>query len=120
MKRFLVVLLLTVFASLGWAQGDRDKVIDRVDEAGTVMNEIMAAPDKGIPEEILGSAQCIAVVPSMLKGGFIVGAAYGKVLASCFCACSSCQARICLFFLSVKAAARRARPSIIMNPALML
>ncbi|MBZ5567920.1 MAG: lipid-binding SYLF domain-containing protein [Acidobacteriia bacterium] len=83
MKKFLVVVLLTVFASLSWAQGDRDKVIDRVDEAGTVMNEIMGAPDKGIPEEILGSAECIAVVPSMLKGGFVVGAAYGKGLASC-------------------------------------
>jgi lipid-binding SYLF domain-containing protein len=83
MKNFLVVVLLTAFASLGWAQGDRDKVMGRVDEAGTVMNEIMAAPDRGIPEEILDSSQCVAVVPSMLKGGFIVGGAYGKGLASC-------------------------------------
>jgi lipid-binding SYLF domain-containing protein len=83
MKRILVCMLLSVFATLSWAEGDRDKVLDRVSEAGTVMNEIMAAPDKGIPEDILGSAQCVAVVPSMLKGGFIVGAAYGKGLASC-------------------------------------
>ncbi len=82
MKKIFAVLLLTLVASLGWSQ-DRDKVIERVDDAGTVMNEIMAAPDKGIPEEILGSAQCVAVVPSMLKGGFIVGGAYGKGLASC-------------------------------------
>jgi SH3 domain-containing YSC84-like protein 1 len=83
MKKILVCMLLTVFGALGWAQGDRDKVIGRVDAAGTVMNEIMAAPDNGIPEEILGSAECVAVVPSMLKGGFIVGGAYGKGLASC-------------------------------------
>src|SRR5512141_1378778 len=45
--------------------------------------KIMGTPDKGIPEEILGSAECVAVVPSMLKGGFIVGGSYGKGLASC-------------------------------------
>jgi lipid-binding SYLF domain-containing protein len=82
MKKIAVVVLLTVCATLGWAQ-DRDKVMERVDAAGTVMNEIMDAPDKGIPEEILGSAQCVAVVPSLLKGGFIVGASYGKGVASC-------------------------------------
>jgi lipid-binding SYLF domain-containing protein len=42
------------------------------------MNEILAAPDKGIPEEILSSAKCVAVVPSMTKGGFIVGGNYGR------------------------------------------
>lgn len=83
MKRILVCLLLSVFTTLSWAQGDRDKVMDRVTAAGTVMNEIMAAPDSGIPEDILGSAECVAVVPSMLKGGFVLGASYGKGLASC-------------------------------------
>ena len=83
MKKMLVGLLLMVLTTLSWAEGDRDKVLDRVTAAGTVMNEIMAAPDAGIPDEILGSAECVAVVPSMLKGGFIVGAAYGKGVASC-------------------------------------
>ncbi len=84
MKKMLgVSLLLVLLGTLSWAQGDRDKVIERVDEAGTVMNEIMSAPDSGIPEEILGSAKCVAVVPSMLKGGFIVAASYGKGVASC-------------------------------------
>ncbi len=43
-----------------------------------MLDEIQAAPDQGIPEEVLGSAQCVAVVPSMLKAGFIVGARYGR------------------------------------------
>jgi lipid-binding SYLF domain-containing protein len=47
------------------------------------MDEIMAAPDKGIPEEILASAECVAIVPSFLKGGFVVGGAYGKGVATC-------------------------------------
>ncbi len=83
MKKMLTVWLLVLTGTLTWAQGDRDKVLERVDEAGTVMNEIMAAPDSGIPDEILGSAKCVAVVPSMLKGGFIVAASYGKGVASC-------------------------------------
>jgi lipid-binding SYLF domain-containing protein len=48
-----------------------------------VLNEIMATPDKGIPEEILSSAKCIAVVPSLIKGGFVVGGAHGRGMATC-------------------------------------
>ncbi len=62
---------------------DRDKVLSRVDDAGTILNEIMSAPDSGIPDNVLGSAECVAVIPSYLKGAFVVGAQYGKGLASC-------------------------------------
>lgn len=55
----------------------------RAESAATVLNEIMSAPDKGIPEEILGSAKCIAVVPSLLKGGFVFGGAHGRGMVSC-------------------------------------
>jgi lipid-binding SYLF domain-containing protein len=54
-----------------------------VQSAATVLDEIMAAPDKGIPVEILDSAKCIAIVPSLLKGGFIVGGDHGKGMATC-------------------------------------
>jgi lipid-binding SYLF domain-containing protein len=47
------------------------------------LDEIMAAPDKGIPDNIIGKADCIAIVPSLKKGGFIVGGAYGKGVATC-------------------------------------
>jgi lipid-binding SYLF domain-containing protein len=57
--------------------------VKRVNSAATVLDEIMAAPDKGIPKDVLESAKCIAVVPSMIKGGFIVGARYGKGVATC-------------------------------------
>ncbi|MGE0406456.1 MAG: hypothetical protein AB7O65_09160 [Candidatus Korobacteraceae bacterium] len=59
-------------ANPGWAQ-DRDKLIDRVSAASTLLDENMAAPESRIPVEILGSAECEADVPSMLKGGVIVG-----------------------------------------------
>jgi lipid-binding SYLF domain-containing protein len=59
------------------------KEAQRVASAATVLDEIMATPDKGIPKEILESAKCVAVVPSMIKGGFIIGARYGKGVATC-------------------------------------
>src|ERR1700722_3649684 len=59
------------------------KASDRVQAAADVLNDIQGAPDKGIPQEVLGSAECVAVVPSMLKGGFIIGGKYGRGLASC-------------------------------------
>ncbi|MFB3812560.1 MAG: lipid-binding SYLF domain-containing protein [Terriglobales bacterium] len=81
-KRFVVALVLALI-SLPLAAQDRDKQIERVEEAANVLNEIMGAPDKGIPEEILGSAKCVAIVPSMLKGGFVIGGEYGHGVASC-------------------------------------
>src|SRR5690349_7764476 len=83
MKKLCALLLAGLSVLPVWAEGDRDKTIDRVSSAGTVLNEIMAAPDNRIPDEILGSAKCVAVVPSLLKGGFVVGGAYGKGMATC-------------------------------------
>src|SRR5207302_3399581 len=59
------------------------KASGRIEAAGTVLDEIEAAPDQRIPEEVLGSAECVAVVPSLLKGGFVFGGRYGKGVASC-------------------------------------
>jgi lipid-binding SYLF domain-containing protein len=60
-----------------------NKAVDRVESAGTILNEIQSAPDNRIPEEILGSAECVAVVPSLLNGGFVFGGRYGRGVASC-------------------------------------
>ncbi len=78
-------MIVSVFVLLGISRAatDRSNEIERIESAATVMDEIMAAPDKGIPEDVLSSAKCVAVVPSMIKGGFIVGADYGKGVATC-------------------------------------
>ena len=52
-------------------------------KAAKVLNEIMATPDKGIPTDLLAKAECVAVFPSVKKGGFIVGAQGGRGVASC-------------------------------------
>lgn len=80
MSKVLVgVLCVCVCVGQVWAES----AAGRAESAATVLNEIMSAPDKGIPEEVIGSAKCIAVVPSLLKGGFIFGGAHGKGMASC-------------------------------------
>jgi lipid-binding SYLF domain-containing protein len=81
MKKVLIALV--VLLSTTAALADRDGDIDRLQESATVIKEIMSAPDSGVPEEIITKAQCIAVIPSMLKAAFGVGGAYGKGVASC-------------------------------------
>ncbi len=84
MKKLCALFLLALLPAFALAQDEtRVKDVERVEAAATVLDEIMAAPDKGIPEEILTSAKCVAVVPSMLKGAFGLGANRGKGVASC-------------------------------------
>src|SRR5579859_4337309 len=59
------------------------KASGRIEAAGTVLDEIQGAPDQRIPEEVLSSAECVAVVPSLIKGGFVFGGRYGRGVASC-------------------------------------
>jgi lipid-binding SYLF domain-containing protein len=83
MKKFWLLILMVSVCSFAFAADEETKASERVQAAADVLNDIQGAPDKGIPQEVLGSAECVAVVPSMLKGGFIVGAKYGRGLASC-------------------------------------
>jgi SH3 domain-containing YSC84-like protein 1 len=90
MKKLVVlaaVALVCCFSlSSAYAGDDQtkdSKAVDRVQAAADVLNEIQSAPDSGIPEDILGKSECVAVVPSMLKAGFIFGAKYGRGIASC-------------------------------------
>jgi lipid-binding SYLF domain-containing protein len=86
MKKLVLLTLIVSLCALAMAADDEpkeSKATDRLQAASDVLNEIQSTPDSGIPSEIMGSAECVAVVPSMLKGGFIVGAKYGRGLASC-------------------------------------
>jgi lipid-binding SYLF domain-containing protein len=82
-KKFILLAALLSLASLGWAESKRESSTDRMDNAGRVLREIMAAPDNGIPEEVLEHARCIAVVPHMMKGGLVFGARNGRGVATC-------------------------------------
>lgn len=83
MKKALILLALLSVTSAGYAATNREATDNRLDHAGRVLQDIMSAPDKGIPEEVLQHAKCIAVVPSLLKGGFVFGAENGRGVATC-------------------------------------
>jgi SH3 domain-containing YSC84-like protein 1 len=55
----------------------------RLDQAATVFSEIMATPDKGIPEDLLAKAHCVVIVPALKTAAFVVGAKYGKGFETC-------------------------------------
>jgi lipid-binding SYLF domain-containing protein len=83
MKKVMFVLAMLSLGTLCWAGSAREDATDRLDNATTVLREIMGMPDKGIPEEVLEHAKCVAVVPHMVKGGFIFGGKGGKGVATC-------------------------------------
>jgi len=60
-----------------------DSAAKRLRESAIVMKEIMATPDKSIPQELLESSKCVVIVPGMKKGAFIIGAKYGKGFILC-------------------------------------
>ena len=74
--------VLLGFVNLTWSE-DREDEVKRVNASADVLNEIMGAPDKGIPQDLMESALCLGVVPSLKKGGFVFGAEYGKGFATC-------------------------------------
>jgi lipid-binding SYLF domain-containing protein len=83
MKKVMLVLAMFSLGTLCWAGSAREDAIDRLDNATTVLHEIMGMPDKGIPDEVLQHAKCLAVIPHMVKGGFVFGAEGGKGVATC-------------------------------------
>src|SRR5712692_3102453 len=78
MRMFMAVLLMS--CPLLAKQKDVDR---RLEDSAMVLSEIMASPDKGIPEDLLEKAHCIVIVPGLKKGAFIVGGKYGKGFVSC-------------------------------------
>src|ERR1700761_4169688 len=74
------VMMLVASAALIRAA---DETKERLDAASTVLKEMLDAADKGIPRDLFASSVCAVVIPSVKKGGFIVGAKYGRGFASC-------------------------------------
>jgi lipid-binding SYLF domain-containing protein len=75
---------LMLLASLSWADDkDRSEINKRIDAAAKVLNEIMATPDKAIPDRVMNDAKCVAVIPSMVKIALGFGGSHGKGVATC-------------------------------------
>ena len=86
MKKIMSLLLMSALGMAGtyaFAGSAREDSVDRLQRSVTVLHAIMAAPDKGIPEEVLSGAKCILVVPDLIKGGFVFGGKHGRGVATC-------------------------------------
>jgi len=89
MRTLIGLFVLAAVASAGEAE---DK---RLNEAATVLTEIMGTGDNAIPQNLIEKAACAVIVPGMKKGGFIVGAKYGRGFATCRKATSRSSACRC-------------------------
>ena len=82
MKLTMATVLATTLAMTPLLAKDNEPV-KRLNDAATVLSEVMAAPDKGIPQDLLEQAHCIVIVPDLKTAAFLVGGKYGKGYLSC-------------------------------------
>src|SRR5260221_2676996 len=83
-KCLLVLGICSMFIGMSWAADKDDSdVAKRIDASANVLNEIMATPDKAIPDKVMRDAKCIAVIPSMVKIAVGFGGNHGKGVATC-------------------------------------
>jgi lipid-binding SYLF domain-containing protein len=75
--------LLLITLAIAPLLGEENETAKRLEEAAAVFSEVMATPDKAIPQDLLEKAHCIVIVPGLKKGAFIVGGKYGKGYLSC-------------------------------------
>jgi lipid-binding SYLF domain-containing protein len=82
-KTIASICLCFILPCTAFAASTREDLQARVDQAKIVLDQIMAANDSTVPMNILEQATCVAVVPGMLKGAFLVGAQYGQGVVTC-------------------------------------
>lgn len=85
MKFKMYLSVFALLAATGLVRADQTKtdVTERLETSTKVLHQLVDAPDKGIPQEVLKGAKCIAVVPNLLKGGFILAGKHGRGVATC-------------------------------------
>jgi len=86
--RFVVVLstIVLLFSAMAWSADedkDRSEIEKRIDASAKVLTEIMATPDKAIPNKVLSDAKCLAIIPNMVKIAIGFGGSHGKGIATC-------------------------------------
>ena len=83
LKRFLIMSTLVLFVAQIAVASDREDDATRTRKAAEVFKEIMNSPDQGIPQHLLETAKCIAIIPGDVKFAFIFGGNYGRGVATC-------------------------------------
>jgi len=83
LQRILMGTALGLLVTLSAFASDREDDVKRTEEATQVFREIMNTPDQGIPQDLLRSAKCIAIIPGDVKFAFVFGGSYGRGVATC-------------------------------------
>jgi lipid-binding SYLF domain-containing protein len=84
LQRFITIAILVIGVVVpALAASDQEDDISRIHASARVFREIMDTSDKAIPQELLESAKCIAIIPGEKKAAFIFGGSYGKGIATC-------------------------------------
>jgi lipid-binding SYLF domain-containing protein len=80
-----ISVVLLCFTAMCWSADEKDQsdIAKRIDSSAKVLDEIMATPDKAIPDKVMNDAKCVAVIPSMVKVAFVFGGSHGKGIATC-------------------------------------
>lgn len=91
-SKLLLAILMACLGSLVWAQSDKTSDAEENGKGGvselqkateTVEHMSATAPDKGVPKQVLEGAKCVAVIPKLVKGAFVVGGEHGTGVATC-------------------------------------
>jgi len=77
--------MFLLLVGMCWSKDDKDPsdIAKRIDASAKVLNEIMATPDKAIPDKVMNDAKCVVVIPSMVKVAIGFGGNHGKGVATC-------------------------------------
>src|SRR5947209_5792221 len=81
--RWITLALALLLCTPVFAKDETEKTKDRLEDAAALFTEIMGAPDKSIPQDLLDKSHCIILVPGLKKGAFVVGGKYGRGFAVC-------------------------------------
>lgn len=81
--RWITFALTLALGCATLAAADKTKTAERLEDAAALFTEIMATPDKSIPQDLLEGSHCIVLVPGMKKGAFVIGGKYGRGFAVC-------------------------------------
>lgn len=83
MKKLIQAVCISAFLTVAASAADMQKLDQRIEAAQAVLQELMATPDKGIPDDVAAKATCVAVIPGYKKGAFVVGGQYGQGVVTC-------------------------------------
>jgi SH3 domain-containing YSC84-like protein 1 len=78
-----LVIAMMLIVGMSWAADNQSDIAKRIESSAQVLNEIMATPDKAIPDRVMRDAKCVAVIPSMVKVALGFGGSHGKGVVTC-------------------------------------